>query len=131
VYAFKAGILELDYAHRKKPFTSIVAAPRHGNPNLHAQAGVFTVQRLSSLSVGDPVDRRPFDLQLGAASERYPPGEWPLLRVFTLANRFSTELLWLLYLEGLTASAVFPGFNGVAEALKDEELFEGLGLPQR
>ncbi|TMA72599.1 MAG: FRG domain-containing protein [Deltaproteobacteria bacterium] len=131
IYAFKASVLELDYAERRERFTSIVAAPRHGNPNLHAQAGVFTVERLRRLSIGDPVDRRPFDEQLVAAARNYPDGEWPLLRVFTLPNRFSTELLWLLYLEGLTASAVFPGFNGVAETLKDEELFQGLGLPER
>jgi hypothetical protein len=130
VYAFKASILEMDYAVRRQRFTSIVAAPRHGNPNLHAQAGLFTVQRLSFMSIGDPVDRRPFDEQLRVAAGNYPDSEWPLLRAFTLPNRFSTELLWLLYLEGLTASAVFPGFNGVAEALKDEELFQGLGLPE-
>lgn len=127
VYAFKASILESDYAIRRERFTSIVAAPRHGNPNLHAQAGVFTVQHLSRISIGDPVDRRPFDEQLRAAAHNYPESEWPLLRVFTLPNQLSTELLWLLYLEGMTASAVFPGFNGVAEALKDEELFQGLG----
>jgi len=131
VYAFKASVLEFDYAERRERFTSIVAAPRHGNPNLHAQAGVFTVQRLAGLSIGDPVDRRSFDDQLSAAAGNYPDSEWPLLRVFTLPNRCSTELLWLLYLEGLTASAVFPGFNGVAETLKDEELFQGLGIPER
>jgi hypothetical protein len=89
------------------------------------------VQRASSLSIGEPVDRRPFDEQLKDAANNYPDGEWPLLRVFTLPNKFSAEVLWLVYLEGLTASAVFPGFNGVAEALKDEELFQGLGLPER
>ena len=107
VYAFKASVLEMDYAARRERFTSIVAAPRHGNPNLHAQAGVLTVQRLSRLSIGDPVDRGPFDEQIRMAAGKYPESEWPLLRVFALQNRFSTELLWLLYLEGLTASAVF------------------------
>jgi hypothetical protein len=129
VYAFKASILEISYpGSQERRFTTIVAPPRHGNPNLHAQGGVFTVKRLSRLSIADPVDRRPFDVHLRDASKNYPDSEWPLLRVFTLSNRFSTELLQLLYLEGLTAGAVFPGFGGVAEALKDNELFQGLGM---
>jgi hypothetical protein len=127
VYAFKASILELNPIDQKRPFTTVVAPPRHGNQNLHAQAGVFTVKSLSRLLAAGPVDREPFDVQVRDASRNYP-SELPLLRMFTLPNRLSTELLQLLYLEGLTASSVYPGFGGVAEALKDNELFQGLGM---
>ena len=101
----------------------IVTAPRAGNPNLHAQDGVFTLRRRSSSQPPAAVDRRPLD----EAIENDPFvkstfRESPILYHFTVPAGEARRLLWLLAKEGVTAATLFPGYDGAAKALAERRL---------
>ena len=45
-------------------------------------------------------------------------GSYILLRRFTLPGERAHDLLWLLRRDGVSASSVWPGYQGVADELK-------------
>jgi FRG domain len=94
-------------------------APRASNPNLHAQAGAFTVFRgddvrsvndhLSTIAPGDKNDRRPSK---------------PWMRRLSIQQSCAPELLRLLSDEGITGATMFPGHDGVVRALREQRLWD-------
>lgn len=103
-------------------YVGFVTAPRAGNPNLHAQEGIFTLHVSSDRDDVTP-DGMPLDEVLVRVSERLGD-RWvwtqsDLLR-FTLPRTESRQLMKLLAAEGVTAAKLFPGFGGAAQTVLDQ-----------
>lgn len=101
-----------------------VTAPRSENPNLHAQEGLFTLYRPPSVSLSDPIDRRPMDVLLSEAIGRNMSHKRPLMYRFVLPITESGKLLYLLAKEGLDSASLFPGYDGVVKALFERRLWD-------
>jgi hypothetical protein len=98
---------------------SIVTAPLASNPNLAAQAGLFTVVR-------DVHEGVPFDAVIAAAATESgtSPEKAPIMWHLTLPQSEGPRLLRLLALDGVSAATVFPGFAGVKQSLDEEAFWE-------
>jgi hypothetical protein len=108
---------------------SLNVVPRSGNPNLHAQWGLFTWRESDSheelLTLDELVDRT-----LSGRIEARKDGElWIrfapethtcLLRKMVLSRGKAKDLMQLLHLEGVSAASVFPGFAGAAEQVREQ-----------
>lgn len=93
-----------------------VSSPlRSGNPNLHAQGGVFTYTSYQHESIG----LRPADEVVRATAERNPWWARPVMHRFRLPQRQAGRLLWLLAFEPVTGGALFPGLGGVVRDVRD------------
>lgn len=105
---------------------SLVTAPGAGNRNLVAQEGVFTLV-LPMRPVLDENVQRPSVAQvireIESAAEAKNIGAPPLFYRFGLVASQSIALLHYVANEGVTASRLFPGFDGVTKEIEDEELF--------
>lgn len=108
--AFDANIVQL----------RVIELPRAGNPNLHAQAGLFTLGRWSLYPPKD-TDKVKFwsvDELLKRSAEDHP-FEHPVLYKFTLPRSEAGALLKWLALEPVTGAILFPGLDGVARDVRD------------
>jgi hypothetical protein len=106
-------------------FTTIETAPRSSNPNLHAQAGLFTLVRSGQDSI--PLHDVTIDDYVQRAAEVEPDlaryGGGPLMRKLTLPISQSPRLLRLLADEGIDASTMFPGYDGIVKSMTEETLW--------
>jgi hypothetical protein len=92
----------------------VYEAPGWTNPNLHAQAGLFTALFDEH---GSGLDEH--------QAERRARGEAALrLRRVTLPIREAPRLLRLLAYEGVDGASMFPGADGVARAMREEALWD-------
>lgn len=99
----------------------VVSAPRFTNARMHAQDGMFTLQRSFEWS---------FDVEKALDSD--PRTVRPGFRRATAPARLAPELLRLLSYEGVTAASMLPGLDGVAEAFWEEHLWDRpAGNPDR
>jgi hypothetical protein len=112
----------------------VVRTPRHGNQNLHAQAGVFTLCR-GDLRKDDgkfiPLDGLLADIARSAGS---PTDMLPCLRRFRMPSSEAITLLNDLRDDEVDAVTLFPGYYGVVRALQEEHLVlrpEDKGFPLR
>ena len=98
----------------------VVDPPRHGNLNLIAQDGVFTVHTDAWASQAPP-QCEPFD---STVARLYPDPARHIgrakMRLLTLPARKARKLLVRLEAEGISASALFPGYDGVVRSLSEE-----------
>jgi hypothetical protein len=117
VWAFNKVKSDSNLPFRKKqpPSIEFVIPPAAGNPNLHAQRGLFTLFRPDRLA---DVDRRPIDEIL---LESQLHGD-ELLH-FTLLVSEASELLRLLSYREITAATVYPGYGGAAKAVFEKRFF--------
>jgi hypothetical protein len=92
----------------------VVSAPSAGNPNLHAQEGVFTLYRPTVVDADAPVDRRSLD---AVVAER---NSSQLMLRFTVPIEEAPVLLRLLAKEGASGARLFPGFGGVVSSMNEE-----------
>jgi FRG domain len=95
----------------------LVTAPQATNPNLAAQAGLFTLVRSEHEDVT-------FDeLVASEIASGNAPGwlELPMMRKLTLPHSEARRLLRLLGLEGVNAA---PGYGGVVTSLAEQRLWE-------
>ncbi len=103
----------------------IVRAPYASNPNLHAQAGAFTVHS-QILGVNEAVAPVSLDMavqRIVATVENERSGLpciRPAMRCLRLNAQHVLELLKFLSFRGIDAGAVFPGHRGAAQAVLDE-----------
>jgi FRG domain len=95
----------------------VVTAPAAGNLNLYAQQGVFSLYRPSTVDPEEPVDARPLDV---IVAER--PSAQTLLH-FTLPITQAPTLLRLLAKDGVSGTALFPGYAGVVAGLQEERFW--------
>ena len=99
-----------------------------GNPNLAAQSGVFThwereiknMLTYSSPSAGTVVDRTPLD-ELVTAHYQALSGNTNVLKKFKLRASEASKIRRYIAKIGYTSAKIFPGYGGVAEALKDRQ----------
>src|SRR5579863_3348208 len=94
-----------------------VTAPRSSNRNLHAQQGAFTLLQQWLPKRQLPFERVPLDALLDRVK--------PPFKCFhcTLPIFEAPALLHLLALDGVCASSLFPGYGGVVDAMKEENLW--------
>lgn len=96
----------------------VVTAPRAGNPNLHAQQGLFTLIAPSDSFPFSETDRRPVDELF--ADAKNPNGQYsPLLIEFTCPSKLAPEVLWALDKLDVNASTIYPDYAGAAKAVRD------------
>jgi len=111
----------------KKMYVYIITAPRASNPNLHAQGGVFTTEI---------IDNDDFHLTVTInAVDTLVENQWnslncnePVMAHIKLPCSEAGKLLRLLNQEGISSATLFPGYQGVAESLKEREYWD---TPQR
>jgi hypothetical protein len=89
-------------------------APGGTNPNLNAQAGLFTHHHAE--------EDWPLDVYLNKLRENRP--SVPTLQRYLLPIEQAPRLLRLLALEGITGSSMFPGTDGVVRALRERALWD-------
>lgn len=104
----------------------VIRAPRATNPNLHAQAGIFTTLNLLRRSDEYVEFNAPALDQLleqkallAASGDNVPLG--PLVWRLDLPAHFAGRLLWMLADEGISATTLHPGYEGVVRGLKERE----------
>jgi hypothetical protein len=95
---------------------TVYQAPGGTNPNLHAQAGLFT---MLSTAEDDPSIEEHF-----ARLAKNVTGSSPPLRRITLPISNAPKLLRLLSYEGIDAASLFPGADGVVRAMREEALWD-------
>ena len=110
------------------PGFSVIPAARSSNANLHAQHGLFTLDRSSGWthpkevgsgvrSFSEPTDFALFEAARKASESR------PVVRELTLPISEAPELLRILRGLGVSAATIFPGFDGVARDIVELGLF--------
>lgn len=133
VWAFNFQSLYRDIGNsdrdRRRPPKSIlvtVSAPYASNPNLRAQAGMFTLERmLSPEQLNEVFHPRPFKDVLAHQYELTGSRERPeRLYKLILPLEEAPELLRLLHLHRIDAAAVFPGMDGVNSAMQERRLYQ-------
>ncbi len=135
VWALSGKFVQL-VCRDRDPGLMVLSAPSASNPNLHAQAGLFTfVQPRSAHAIPLPsIDEYIRDLELRSArgEQLYEsPGKpWqrrftPILVKLTLPAAQVRTLARLLAELGVSAASMYPGLDGVAKAIKERELYQG------
>jgi hypothetical protein len=121
VWALNAAKIEAwERLRRQYSNLYLVTVPRAGNPNLHAQEGVFTLY--FPVSDDDIAEDAPFDEVLAHVRARHPAFDWSpsdLVRFVTPRSQ-AGRLMRLLAAEGVTAEKLFPGFRGAAESVIEQ-----------
>lgn len=102
-----------------KPAVITVSVPSAGNPNLHAQRGLFTLDNPALFDWTSVVDLNPLDIKLKASAEN--PVTDPVMIKFELDIFHAPHLLALLARERVSAARYFPGYRGIAEAIRETE----------
>lgn len=94
-------------------------APNATNPNLHAQAALFTILHTDTIqSVDDYL--KGIEVVLKERGQAEPP----IIRLFSLPCRYAGRLLRLLADEGYDGASMFPGYDGAVMALREQALYE-------
>jgi FRG domain len=100
----------------------VVTAPRATNSNLHAQGGLFTTEPIATSDLRKRVKVDAVDTIVRAKTKgSFGPAVMIHLK---LDQKHARALLRLLHTEGLNAATVYPGFAGVAKALKEKSLWD-------
>lgn len=95
-------------------------APRDSNPNLHAQSGLFTMIRGTDAPI---LDVETYINGVVTQRERVTPIPMPLMHRVELSSEHWKRLLSLLHDEGVDGATMFPGYDGVAKAMRERSLW--------
>lgn len=101
---------------------TVVTAPAASNPNLRAQLGVFTLCRKDQVALDAQAEREPMDCvvrNLKAQDDIHNR-----LIEFSLPICESPKLLRLLARESIDGATLFPGYGGVAKALREKQYWD-------
>lgn len=129
---FAIWALRIDYVEARRYESDALGlmeafrAPRSTNPNLHAQAGLFTMLR--GCEHPTPVDEYvAHDVANGIMAKHGLEGcELPLMRKLSLPRREAPKLLRLLSYEGINGATMFPGYDGVAVSMREQAQWDEL-----
>ena len=143
-YLLKRGKVEDEYCEIWALDTKVVVAkegklplqlirpPYHGNPNLAAQEGVFTLWPISKPQLPMKKDEKldttwlnktPLDVLLVKKLEELKAEERPYLYRIAFPQSAAVELYQYLEREGYTAAKLFPGYGGVAKSIIEADEF--------
>ena len=112
----------------------LIRPPYHGNPNLAAQEGVFTLWPVSKPRLPMKKDEKldttwlnqtPLDVLLVKKLEELKAEERPYLYRIAFPQSAAVELYQYLEREGHTAAKLFPGYGGVAQSIIEADKFKG------
>lgn len=101
------------------PVLERVTAPQASNPNLAAQAGLFTLDRVALTAVPLEETIEAHLSKLGKEPLKRLEDAAPLIYKLTLPSHEAAKLLRLLGLEHVHAANVFPGYSGVVRSLDE------------
>jgi len=110
-----------------EPEVALVTVPSAWNANLHAQQGLFTLYIPRAMDNDAPVDTKSFDrvifdLKPIGMTDYLVSLQGPRMRLLTLPVNQSIRLLDLLSKSGVSAATLFPGFGGVAQAVREKHI---------
>jgi hypothetical protein len=98
-----------------------VTAPHAGNPNLHAQDGLFTLVRSKLGPKDGPVSREALeDVVCRTFRDEDLEEVGTLLRRVRLPWKEAGHLMQLLRREGINGATIFPGFDGVVRFMRED-----------
>lgn len=119
VWALSRGFVDLLGRKLGDPTCEIVETQRYGNPNLHAQEGLFTLCRGKVLGEdGKPIPLEDLLTTIARQADKVGMGFLPCLRRFTLPSSQAETLLEELRVDQIDAVTLFPGMDGVMRALR-------------
>lgn len=130
VWGLNTEVIEAqNLLRREERYLHLVTAPMAGNPNLKAQKGLFTLYRPFARDPDAPPDCRPLEALLEAPAHHpaFKPNVFegrPWLWKLQMEAGQAKELLRLLAGLRISANAVFPGFGGAAEAVRERRLLK-------
>ncbi len=105
----------------------VVTAPRASNPNLHAQGGVFTTEKLIKREFSDKVSADSVNTLVENKWNSLKPTEKPTNPIMVhikLHVQEANKLLRLLNQEQINSATLFPGYKGVADSLRERVLWD-------
>ncbi len=126
VWSLNTFFLDVVYTEKIKGPVITVTAPAYGNPNLHAQKGLFTLERHQAFPPDEPVCQYPLDKLIANIVEinGKPLVRLPIMRELTIPISASRKILRHLSYHFINAATLYPGFDGAAEALKEQRLWD-------
>jgi len=101
----------------------VVTAPRSSNQNLHAQGGVFTTEQITPNELNDPLRIKSVD-EIVQEYFKDKKCEYPVMIKLLISKSIANKLLRLLHQRNINAATIFPGYQGVAEALRERHLWD-------
>jgi hypothetical protein len=107
----------------------IVRVPRFQNPNLNAQGGVFTLIVNEKVSGGDPARLPSLDRLIAERGGDVEPRCGPVLYRLSLPLEHAGEALRRLRYERISATHLFPGYDGVVEGIRERALWDEVSVP--
>ena len=109
---------------------AIVQPAYHGNMNMTAQQGIFTLWQTKKeiminenkleVNMEKKVDRRPLDVLLNDYFSTKGEEFVPFMYKITIANKFFEEIYRYLADMGHNAARIYPGYRGVAKAVEHD-----------
>lgn len=118
----------------------LIRPPFHGNLNLAAQEGVFTLWSVSKLRLPMKKDEKldttwlnqtPLDVLLVKKLEELNAEDRPYLYRISFPKSTAIELYQYLEREGHTAAKLFPGYGGVVRSIIEADKFKGKAVIQK
>jgi hypothetical protein len=112
--------------HKPKMSVYVITAPRASNPNLHAQGGVFTTENLIEAEMPKSVKVNEVNKLVEEAwkLQKYHKNKKAVMVHIKLPIAEAGKLLRLLNQEQVNKATLFPGYQGVADSLKDREFWD-------
>jgi hypothetical protein len=107
----------------------IVRVPRFQNANLNAQGGVFTLIVNESAESADPARLPPLDELIEERGRGLRANEGPVLYRLSLPLEHAGEALRRLRYERISATHLFPGYDGVVEGIRERALWDEVTFP--
>lgn len=109
----------------------IVRVPRFQNPNLNAQGGVFTLIMNEGATARDGAALPPLDrlIEERASELGDEKGGGPILYRLSLPLEHAGEALRRLRYERISATHLFPGYDGVVEGIRERALWDEVTFP--
>lgn len=107
----------------------IVQVPRFQNPNLNAQGGVFTLVGDEDPRTEGPAAVPPLDALISERARSFAPAAQPVLWKLVLPLSCAGEALRRLRYERVSATHLFPGYDGVVEGLRERALWDDVTFP--
>jgi hypothetical protein len=99
-----------------------ITAPHFGNSNLHAQDGLFTMVKTDLKKLESPADRTDLALSIKdwAKASSTRRGSHECFFRYRLPWSQAAHAMHLLHELGITRARIFPGFEGVVGAIREE-----------
>ena len=109
----------------------IVRVPRFQNPNLNAQGGVFTLVVKATASPHDPALLPGLDelVEERVRAMGGSPAAGPVLYRLSLPLSQAGAALRRLRYERISATHLFPGYDGVVEGIRERALWDEVTFP--